>query len=260
MNRLLSFITALMLSATALADVLGTYSFEGTLGDNIPVKLKFAVNGDEIAVGEIYYPKTKHPAPILVVGTLRDDGSYFMEEFQTDGTVTGVMRFKIEGEDTAAGPYISEGTWTNPRTDKSFPMKHFEENGEVVQVPEYLDYEDPQNIGREYAYHIYNPRYGQMMGGTVTFRGAGRHKLHFEVYNAPGYVAQGKSDPNRPAVLGDYTYDFFYYENVNDCGYGFGAYFFKKFVVLKSTTTDPVTFDCFDQGMSFDGVYIKVKQ
>ena len=40
--------------AAAQADVLGEYSFEGTLGDNIPVVLKFAVDGDEIAVGEIY--------------------------------------------------------------------------------------------------------------------------------------------------------------------------------------------------------------
>lgn len=245
---------------TVQADVLGVYSFEGTLGDKIPMTLKFAVNGDEIAVGEVLYLNAKKPAPILVVGFLKEDGSYVLEEYQNDGTITGIMNFKIEGEDTAGGAYISEGTWLNPKTEKSFPMNHFESNEEMVDVPYFLDYEDPQNIGREYAYRLYNPRYEEMMGGTVKFRGAGKHKLHFEVYNAPGYVAQGKSDPDRPAVLGDYTYDFFYYENVNECGYGFAAYFFKKFVVLKSLTTEPETYDCFDKGMSFDGVYIKVKQ
>ena len=66
MNRLLSILAALILSMTTWADVLGVYSFEGTLGDKIPVRLKFAVNGDEIAVGEIYYPKAKNPAPIRV--------------------------------------------------------------------------------------------------------------------------------------------------------------------------------------------------
>ncbi len=38
----------LMLAIAAQADVLGEYSFEGTLGDKIPVRLKFAVNGEEI--------------------------------------------------------------------------------------------------------------------------------------------------------------------------------------------------------------------
>jgi hypothetical protein len=249
----------MLMAVTAQADVLGTYSFEGTIGDNIPAKIKFAVNGDEIAVGEIYYPKAKNPAPILIVGEPTKDGNYYMKEYQSDGTITGIMFFKIEGEDTAAGAYISEGTWTNPRTEKSLPMKHFETNEEVVNVTDYLDYEDPQNIGREYSYSIWNPNQKTMMGGHVTFRGAGKHKLHFEVCNVPNNIAEGKSEPGRPAVLGDYTYDYFNYDNVNECGYGFSAHFFKKFVVLK-TTTGYDTLGCFGMGVAFDGVYIKVKQ
>lgn len=263
MKKLLSIITVLMLAVTAQADVLGEYSFVGTLGEKIPVRLKFAVNGDEIAVGEIYYPKAKNPAPILVVGEPTQDGWYYMKEYQSDGTITGVMSFKIEGEDTAGGAYISEGTWTNPRTGKELPMKHFETNDDAVtgpvEVTKYLDYEDPQNIGREYVYSIWNPRYESMMGGHIKFRGAGKHKLHFEVCNAPNNIAEGKSDPDRPAVLGDYTYNWFEYKEVNDCGYGFSAHFFKKFVVLK-TITDHNTLGCFGMGVAFDGVYIKVKQ
>jgi hypothetical protein len=98
-----------------------------------------------------------------------------------------------------------------------------------------------------------------MLGGNVKFRGAGKHKLHFEVSNVPGNIAEGKSEPGRPAELGAYTYNFFTYENVNECGYGFSAHFFKKFVVLK-TTTGYDTLGCFGMGVAFDGVYIKVKQ
>ena len=259
MNRLFSLLVALVLSATALADVLGMYCFEGTLGDKIPVKLKFAVNGDEIAVGEINYLKAKNPAPILVVGEPLGDGWYCLKEYQSDGTITGIMSFKIDGEDTVGGTYISEGTWTNPKTNKELPMRDFESTDELVDCTQYLDYEDPQNIGREYVYSIWNPHAGTMMGGHVKFRGAGKHKLHFEVCNAPNNIAEGKSDPNRPAVLGDYTYDWFVYENVNDCGYGFSAHFFKKFVVLQ-TISGPETLGCFGMGTAFDGVYIKVKQ
>ena len=41
---------------TIKADVDGEYQFEGTLGDKIPVVITFCVNGDGIAVGEIYNP------------------------------------------------------------------------------------------------------------------------------------------------------------------------------------------------------------
>lgn len=257
-KKLLSLFICLFMAMAAHADVLGEYSFEGTLGDKIPVKLKFCVNGDDIAVGEIYYPKAKNPAPILVVGSLNEDtDSYFLEEFAPDGTITGVMTFKIEGEGDDA--VITNGVWTNPRTDKTLDMKNFESNGAFVNVPYYLDYEDPQNIGREYAYKLYNPRYGEIMGGTVKFRGAGKYKLHWEISNAPGNIAAGKSDPNRPAVLGEATHDYFNYDDANECGYGFSAHFFKKFVVIQSTTGFD-TFGCFGNGVTFAGVYIKVKQ
>ena len=262
MKKALLFFS-LMFALAAQADVLGEYSFVGTLGDKIPVRLKFVVNGDEIAVGEIYYPKAKNPAPILVVGGVSEDGWYSLQEYQSDGTITGTMIFRIEGEDTADGASLTDGTWTNPRTEKSLPMKNFTTNDDAqtgrIDVTAYLDYEDPQNIGREYAYSIWNPRYGSMMGGNVKFRGAGKYKLHFEVCNTPGNIAEGKSAPDRPAVLGEATHDYFYYENVNDCGYGFSAHFFKKFVVLK-TTTHHETLGCFGMGVAFDGVYIKVKQ
>ena len=257
MRKLISLLTFLMLALTAQADVLGEWSFEGTLGDKIPMKLKFAVNGFEIAVGEIYYPKAKIPAPILVVGSMYDNGWFMLKEYQSDGVITGILSFKIEGEDADA--YISEGTWTNPKTGKKFPLKNFESNGEMVDVPKYFDYEDPQNIGCEYSYSIWNEAYKSMMGGNVKFRGAGKHKLHFEVCNVPNNIAEGKSDPDRPAVLKDYTYDWFEYENVNECGYGFSAHFFKKFVVLK-TITNYNTLGCFGMGVAFDGVYIKIKQ
>lgn len=257
-NKLLSLIICLILSMMAQADVLGEYSLEGTLGDKIPVKLKFCVNGDEIAVGEIYYPKTKDPAPILVVGYYDEDiDRYFLNEFMPDGTITGVMTFNIEGEDHEAT--ITNGVWTNPRTDKTFDMKNFHSNGEFINVTDYLDYEDPQNIGREYAYQLYNPRYGEIMGGTVKFRGAGKYKLHWEISNSPGNIAEGKSEPDRPAVLGEATHDYFIYNDANECGYGFSVHFFKKFIVIKSITGYD-TFGCFGQGVTFQGVYIKVKQ
>jgi hypothetical protein len=107
MKKVLLFFS-LMLAIAAQADVLGEYSFEGTLGDKIPVRLKFAVNGEEIAVGEIYYPKAKNPAPILVVGSpTNDEGWYYLKEYQSDGTITGTMLF--QGKSPFAGFLVERG-------------------------------------------------------------------------------------------------------------------------------------------------------
>lgn len=256
MKKFLSFIAVLMLTVTAQADVLGEYQFEGTLGDKIPVVITFCVNGDEIAVGEIYYPKAKHPAPILIVGSMEEWG-YALNEYQNDGTITGNIFLKIEEDDV--GPYITEGTWTNPKTKKQFQLKNMKCVSTSVNVPKYMDYEDPQNIGREYSFKEWNEGSQDYMGGHITFRGAGKHKLHFEVCNVRHNIAEGRSDPDRPAVLGDYTYNYFNYENVNECGYSFSAHFFKRFVVLK-TTSGYESLGCFGAGASFDGVYMKIKQ
>lgn len=256
MKKLLSVITGLLLAVTAQADVDGEFEFEGTLGDKIPIEIRFCVNGDNIAVGEIYYPKAKHPAPILIVGSWEEWG-YSFNEYQDDGTITGSLSLKIEED--AGGPYITEGIWTNPKTGKQFQLKNMKCISTSVDVPKFLDYEDPQNIGREYSFKVWNEGAQDYVGGHVTFRGAGKHKLHFEVCNIRHNIAEGKSDPNRPAVLGDYTYDWFNYENVNECGYSFSAHFFKRFVVLR-TISGPETLGCFGAGASFDGVYMKVKQ
>lgn len=243
----------------AHADVLGEYSFEGTLDGRIPVRIAFWVNIDSIAVGEIYYPKAKNPAPILIVGSMFDNGFFHLNEYQSDGVITGSMSLIITDENHGDGPILKEGTWTNPRTEKELTFKRMEACAFPSELYNKYPYADPQHIGREYSYQRWNPNYKSMMGGHVSFRGAGKYKLHFHVSNVPQNIAEGRSEPGRPAELIPYTYNSFVYKNVNECGYGFRATFFNKFVVLQ-TITGWDTLHCFGSGVSFSGVYIMVKE
>ncbi|MBO4660175.1 MAG: hypothetical protein J5610_01785 [Prevotella sp.] len=255
-KKCITTVIALCMAVLAIhADVDAEYSFEGTLGDKIPVEISFCVNGDGIAVGEILYTKAKSPTPILIVGYAEEWG-YAMNEYQADGTITGSLSMIIEED--GGKPSLKEGTWFNPKTGKEFQMKNMKLVSTSVDVPKYMDYEKADNIGTEYSYQIWNSAYESMMGGTACFKYIGEHKVHFEVSNASHNIAEGQSAPDRPAVLGDYTYDYFNYDNVNECGYGFSAYFFKRFVVLR-TTSGPDTYGCFGMGASFDGVYMKIK-
>jgi hypothetical protein len=69
-------------------------------------------------------------------------------------------------------------------------------------------------------------------------------------------IAEGKSEEGRPAVLNGNVFE---YRNVNECGYGFKATFYPKFVVL-SSITEGETLNCFGAFSAFDGIYIKVKK
>ena len=51
----------------------------------------------------------------------------------------------------------------------------------------------------------------------------------------------------------------FEYRNVNECGYGFKATFYPKFVVLRSIT-EGETLNCLEPLSAFDGMYIRVKK
>ena len=116
--------------------------------------------------------------------------------------------------------------------------------------------EDPGNIGKEYSFQEWHLGYESMMGGNITFRAAGKNKVHFECTNVRHNIAEGKSDKGRPAELKGNKFE---YRHVNECGYGFKATFYQRFVMLE-TITGNESLECFGAGAAFDGVYIKVKQ
>ena len=252
------FLFAIGLCAVALAaraDVLGEYVFEGSLGDKVPVEISFCVNGDDIAVGEIKYTKLKNPQPILIVGHWGEDG-LSLTEYLRDGTVTGLMFMRIEDE--GHGPYIDYGYWTNPKTGTQLKMKNMICTEVTVDVPRYLAYEKPEWKRQKYVYRQWDKASQTMKVGTVQFNNLGDHKMHFEVNDE--VRGSGFSTPeNRPAVLGDYTYDYFIYENVNECGYSVSAHFFKDFVLFLRTS-EQYTRECGGKSYAIEGCYIKVDE
>ena len=234
------------------------YRFDAKLDGRIPVNIVFQRTDDDILAGYIYYPKAKTPAPIMIVGSVVQYGDklyYHLDEYQPDGIITG----NIHLETPVEYDYFSkmEGTWTNPKTEKQMQMAdlHYSQEMPTWFTESMLTPEDPGNIGREYSFQQWNPNYQDMMGGHISFRAAGKNKVHFECCNVRHNIAEGRSDDGRPAVLKGNMFE--YYDS--DCDYGFRATFFPRFVVLE-TVTKASSYDCFGAGATFDGVYIKIKQ
>ena len=108
------------------------YRFDTRLDGRIPAIIVFQKTDDDLVAGYIYYPRAKHPAPILIKGTakrLGDTVSYSLEEHQPDGTVTGTMRLETPVEPDYFSPM--NGTWTNPTTGKQLTMANLKFSREM---------------------------------------------------------------------------------------------------------------------------------
>ncbi|MBO4850900.1 MAG: hypothetical protein J5529_08370 [Prevotella sp.] len=247
-----SLLTILLLTLSFLAveaqSVKERFAFEGTLDGKTAVRLAFEVNSSNIAAGHIYYPKAKHPARIMIIGYKHSNGTYHLDEYQADGEITGNLSLIIKGGKLT-------GQWTNPRTEKDMSFT----NMRTISFPKgfggLLTPDSPDKLGHEYAYKRYHTGMRELMGGHVSLKAAGKNRVHFDICNVPSNIAEGKSAPGRPAVLQGNT---FTYTKVNECGYGFKAIFFPRFVVLE-TTTSYETLGCFGAHTAFDGIYIKTK-
>ena len=90
-------------------------SWKGTLNGKTPVFIHYQLDSNLI-VGEITYLNTKDKLPITLLGTIEDDKSYRLLEFNNSGNITGV----IEG--TPADKSF-DGLWVSPKTRKQLSIK-----------------------------------------------------------------------------------------------------------------------------------------
>lgn len=235
------------------------HRFDAMLDGRIPVNIVFQRTDDDVVAGYIYYPKAKNPAPIMIAGSVTPyEGTdyYHMYEYQSDGIISGEIAIEYKMEDE--WKEVMSGTWKNPKTQKELQMSNLTYSCEMPKwfTQSLLTPEDPGNIGKEYSFQQWDQNYQSMMGGHITFRAAGKNKVHFDCGNVRHNIAEGSSEAGRPAELKGNRFE---YRDVNECGYGFSATFYPRFVVL-NTITDNESLECFGMGAAFDGIYIKVKQ
>ncbi len=251
MKRILFLAVACMalLHATAQS-IIRKYAIEGTLDGNIAVRIAVEVNDQNIAAGEVIYYKTKNAKPILLVGEpYQIDDSFYLREYLADGHNTGNWSLELSN-----GQW--KGSWYDPSSDKTRTLS----NVRVISFPPSMGGklipESPDHIGKEYSYWFNHSGYGAPMGGHFTFSGAGKNRVSFTAANVPSNIAEGKSEQGRPAVLQG---NHFTYLHMNECDYGFEAYFFPQFMITRSVTNAD-TFYCFGAHTTLEGIYIKTKQ
>ncbi|PQA97171.1 hypothetical protein B0A69_03800 [Chryseobacterium shigense] len=90
------------------------YSFSGLINQKIPVELTMSASKN-VVLGNIRYVKTKEKKPIKIIGTLDSGNHYHLEEFESDGNISGIIDAELKNGKLA-------GSWSSTKSDAVYPI------------------------------------------------------------------------------------------------------------------------------------------
>lgn len=99
-----------VINPTTLTDSKTEVCWTGNLNGKTPVFIHYHLDSNLI-IGEITYLNTKGKQPITLLGTLEDDKSYRLLEFEKSGNITGIITGFPSGD-------TFNGSWFSPKTRK----------------------------------------------------------------------------------------------------------------------------------------------
>ncbi|MGE5107923.1 MAG: hypothetical protein ACM3H8_10285 [Sphingobacteriales bacterium] len=213
----------------------------GTLNSKTPVFIHYQLDSNLI-IGEITYLNTKDKLPIKLLGTIEDDKSYRLLEFDKTGNITGV----IEGKPTEKN---FNGIWVSPKTKKELVMT-LSLKDTLVSCPN-IKSDESQIFG---SYHY---QYGENgYNGDFDISKVGNNKIDFNILSLTN-VERG---PNIAEVEKDtitMTGNSFIYKIPDSDSCVFKVTFYKGFVYINYTKG--YCESQFGLNATVDGIYLKTK-
>lgn len=213
----------------------------GTLNRQTPVFIHYQLD-NSLIIGEIIYLNTKDKLPIKLLGTIEEDKSYRLLEFDNTGNITGI----IEGNLSAKR---FNGSWISPRTKRELIMRlTFKDT--LINC---LDIKpDESQIFGNYHY-----QYGENgYNGDFDISKVGKDKIHFHILSLTN-VDRG---PNIAEVEKD-TIEIkgnnFIYRIPGSDSCEFKTTFYKGFIYINYTKS--YCESQFGLNATIDGIYLKIK-
>ncbi len=212
--------------------------WRGTLDSRIDILLQYQTEG-EVVEGELIYLNTKEQKPIKIIGTVEEDQSLRLLEFEPSGNITGILT----GTPTAS---VFEGSWFSPLTRKELPMQ-------LRRVDTFIATQSitvlPASPEGDYEYQ-YSEEGSQ---GTLLVRSAGNGRIIFEILSVTGAPARNIADVSPVTVTlqgNSFTYTV---PETDDCT--FKVSFYKDFAYIKYT--NGYCNGVFGHNASVDGIFYK---
>ncbi|MBP2616262.1 hypothetical protein [Chryseobacterium jejuense] len=215
-------------------------SWKGFLNGKTPVFIHYQVDGNLI-VGEITYLNTKNKLPITLLGTIEDDNSYRILEFEKSGNITGVITGK-----PAEGTF--KGSWFSPKTRKELVLNLVKKD--TALVSDGIETKLGDLFGR-YRYQYSEAGYQ----GDLEIKRLPDSKAVFGITSVTGEPARNLAQIDDDTISLKAT-DFVYkLADTDDCE--FRVKFYKGFAVVQYT--QGVCSGQFGMNATIEGIYLKTK-
>ena len=229
--------TSISTKPKTLTDTKNEICWTGTLNSKTPIFIHYHLDSNLI-IGEITYLNTKDKLPIRLLGTIEDDKTYRLLEFDKTGNITGV----ITGLPTDK---VFKGSWYSPKTSKELVMT-LSLLDTIIRSPDIKP--DNNQIFGNYHY-----QYGENgFNGDFEINRVGNDKIDFYILSLTN-VERG---PNIAEVNKDTIVmkgNSFVYEINKTCE--FKTTFYKDFVYINYTKG--YCDGQFGLNATIDGIYLK---
>ncbi|HMI78439.1 MAG TPA: hypothetical protein VK484_06575 [Ferruginibacter sp.] len=213
----------------------------GTLNGKTPVFIHYQLDSNLI-VGEITYLNTKDRLPITLLGTIEDDKSYRLLEFDKTGHITGI----IEGKPTEQK---FNGIWVSPKSKKELAM--------ALSLKDTLLISPNIKPDESAVFGNYHYQYGENgYSGNFDINKVGGNKIDFRILSLTN-IERG---PNIAEVEKDtiaITGNSFIYKIPDSDSCEFKATFYRSFVYVNYTKG--YCESQFGLNATIDGIYLKTK-
>ncbi len=214
-------------------------SYEGTIDGKIQVKMD--LHGRlSLVGGTITY---KNPGkPIMVLGSLEEDGSMFLRELQPDGLVSGVMTGKAKD-----GKYA--GTWSSGDKELKLDLKSTQRSIGNQEWP--YDWKGPK--AGEYGYHYPAINGDPGAAGTVTIKERdSQYSFAIECVTGPPAYRVATVEETPVELEGGHIR---YTMPEGDCQ--FVVHIYRGFVIVEHISGH---YDCgFGMGAGVEGEYVQLR-
>ena len=213
----------------------------GTLNGKTPVFIHYQLDSNLI-IGEITYLNTKSKLPIKLLGTIEDDKSYRLLEFDDTGNITGIIESKPTEKNF-------NGLWVSPKTKKELAMS-LASMDTLIDSPN-IKPDEVQIFGN------YHYQYGERgYNGDFDINKVANNKIDFNILSLTN-VERG---PNIAEVERDtitMTGNSFIYKIPDSDSCEFKVTFYNGFVYINYTKG--YCESQFGLNATIDGIYLKTK-
>lgn len=232
--------TSVSAKPTTLTAIKNEICWTGTLNGKTPIFIHYQIDSN-IIIGEITYLNTNDKLPITLLGTIEDDKSYRLLEFEKLGNITGI----ITGLPTDK---IFNGRWFSPKTRKELVVSLVKKDTAILSTKA-----DPplQDIFGDYHYQYSEAGYQ----GDFEIKKLPNSKASFGITSVTNEPARNVAQIDDDTITLNTTQFIYKIPDTKDCE--FQVRFYNGFAYIRYT--NGFCNGHFGNNATIDGIFLKTK-